>query len=151
MPPVTVATGLADLFFVDNTVSGSGAEVCYVVRARFRPAAAAAAEVFVFSSNQACVTPVPELFMPNAFSPNGDGVNDVFRPFFSSPPPPEGYLLQVWDRWGGLIHETQDLLSGWDGTDGLQPVPNGTYLFILTYNASAGDNRRRAGTVNLLR
>lgn len=151
MTLVPLASDLTDLSFVDNISSGSGAEICYKVRARFRPVGAAVTETFVFSSNRACVTPVLELFMPNAFSPNGDGINDVFRPFFSSPPPSEGFLFQVWDRWGGLVHETKDPLAGWDGTDELQPVPVGTYLYILQYTSGEGDERQRSGTVNLLK
>lgn len=147
--PVALANDLTDLSFVDNNSFASGAAVCYEVRARFRPTGSA--ESFVFSSNQVCVTPVLELFIPNAFSPNGDGVNDVFRPFFSSPPPPEGFLLQIWDRWGSLIHETEDPLEGWDGDNGLQPVSVGTYLYILQYTAGEGNKRQRSGTFNLLK
>ncbi len=149
MMPVALTNDLTGLSFVDNNSSGSGDVVCYEVRARFRPVGSA--ESFVFSSNQVCVTPVLKLFVPNAFSPNGDGINDVFRPFFSSPPPLEGFLLQIWDRWGSLIHETQDPLAGWDGTDELQPVPLGTYLYVLQYTTGEGNKQQRSGTVNLLK
>jgi gliding motility-associated-like protein len=52
------------------------------------------------------------LYVPNAFSPNGDGVNDVFKPVVVGA---NNYTLQVFDRWGNLIFETNDVNQGWDG------------------------------------
>lgn len=146
-----VVSGLMSLSYVDNFPGNGGGEVCYKVRARFLPEGAAVTNNFVFSSNEACVTPIPELYVPNAFSPNGDGVNDVFLPLFSSPPPLEGFRFQVWDRWGSLIHQTSDPLDGWDGTNQVQPLPTGTYMYVLLYTVSEGEFRKRSGTVNLLR
>ena len=146
-----VVSDLSDLSYVDNFFASSGAEVCYKVRARFRPMGAAPTENFVFSSNEACVIPMPELYMPSAFSPNGDGTNDVFLPLFSSPPPLEGYHFKIWDRWGGLVHETRDPLDGWDGTNQVLPLPSGPYLYIVLYTVGEGKYRNRSGTVNLFR
>lgn len=146
-----VFSDLSDLSFVDNFNGSSGTEVCYKVRARFRPEGASVTENFVFSSNQACVTPMPEVFVPNAFSPNGDGINDTFGPNFSSPPPLEGYHFKIWDRWGGLIHETRDPLDWWDGTNQVLPLPTGTYQYILLYTVGEGQYRNQSGTVNLFR
>jgi gliding motility-associated-like protein len=146
-----VVSDLMGLSYVDNFLAGGGEEVCYIVRARFRPEGAAVTENFVFSSNVVCVTPMPELYVPNAFSPNGDGVNDVFLPLFSSLPPAEGFRFQIWDRWGSLIHETQDPLDGWDGTNQVQPLPAGTYLYVVLYSVSEGNYRKRSGSVNLFR
>ena len=146
-----VVSDLLDLSYVDNFLTSSGVEACYKVRARFRPTGVAPTESFVFSSNEACVTPMPELYMPSAFSPNGDGINDVFGPFFSSPPPLEGFHFKVWDRWGSLIHETRDPLDWWDGTNQVQPLPTGPYVYILLYTVGEGEYRNRSGTVNLFR
>ncbi|MFK8164785.1 MAG: gliding motility-associated C-terminal domain-containing protein [Lewinella sp.] len=146
-----VVSDLSDLSYLDNFFASSGAEACYKVRARFRPDGAAPTENFVFSSNEACVTPMPELYVPTAFSPNGDGINDEFGPLFSSPPPQEGFHFRIWDRWGSLIHETQDPLDFWDGTNQVQPLPTGPYMYQLLYTVGEGQYRNRAGTVNLLR
>jgi len=151
MMPVSLVAGLTEMSFPHTVDETTGGEICYQVRASFRPADAAATEVFVFNSDVACATPKPELYLPNAFSPNNDGLNDKFLPFFSSPPSPQGFLLQIWDRWGSLIHETSDPLEGWDGTDELQPVPVGVYLYVLRYTAGEGDDRQRSGTINMLR
>jgi gliding motility-associated-like protein len=146
-----VVSDLSDLSYVDNFFASNGAEACYKVRARFRPTGAGPTESFVFSSNEACVTPMPELYVPNAFSPNGDGINDVFRPLFSSPQQPEDYFLQIWDRWGSLIHETRDPLDWWDGTNQVQPLPTGPYMYTLLYTVGEGQYRNRSGAVNLFR
>jgi gliding motility-associated-like protein len=58
------------------------------------------------------VTPV---FIPNAFSPNDDGINDRFRGFASSEVVVQAYELMVFDRWGNLMFHTKDLDAGWDG------------------------------------
>lgn len=151
MTLVPLAGNLTDLRFAHIVDGNASGEICYIVRANFRPEDGGATESFFFNSNAACVVPKPELYMPNAFSPNGDGINDVFRPFFSSPPQIQGFLLQIWDRWGSLIHETSNFLEGWDGTDELQPVPTGVYVYVLQYTAGEGDQRKRSGTVNMLK
>jgi len=148
--PTSVATGLTELTFTDNFISPAGGEVCYRIIAFFQPEGATGTP-FVFNSNRDCITPPREVFVPNAFSPNGDGTNDEFRPFFSSPPAAEGYFLEIWDRWGSLIFETADPDFFWDGTDKMQPVPPGTYLYTLRFLVEEGRERRLAGTVNLLR
>lgn len=148
---VPVATDLTETSYTDVSSANAGGEVCYLIRARFRPDGAGAAEVFDFRSNEACITPVPNLYVPTAFSPNGDSVNDVFLPYFSSPPLADGFLLQIWDRWGGLIHETEDPAMGWDGTEAMQPATMGTYLYVLRYTAGDGLVRTRNGVINLLR
>ena len=148
---VPLVSNLTDLGFAHVVDGNASGEICYIVRANFRPEGAATTESFFFNSNTACVVPKPELYLPNAFSPNGDGVNDVFRPFFSSPPQAEGFLLQVWDRWGSLVHETTDFQEGWDGTKELQILPSGVYVYVLQYTAGEDDQRQRSGTVNMLK
>ncbi|TXF89118.1 gliding motility-associated C-terminal domain-containing protein [Neolewinella aurantiaca] len=148
--PVTLATGLTDLRFLDEN-SGAGGEVCYEIRATFRPEGAATAETYVFSSNTDCITPVSEVFVPNAFSPNGDGINDVFRPFFSPLPAEADYELLVFDRWGALVFESNVPLEGWDGSYRGKLMTNGVFVYSLRYQAREGLVYTRSGTVNLLR
>jgi gliding motility-associated-like protein len=148
---VPLANDLSILSFLDSNPGSSGAEVCYKVSARFHPEGAPAAEAFVFSSNTACVTPISEVFVPNVFSPNGDGVNDVFRPFFSSLPVEAGYELLVFDRWGALVFETNDPLAAWDGRYLGELMANGVYVHTLRYQAKEGVIRAQNGTVTLLK
>lgn len=77
-----------------------------------------------------CVDNCPQYELPNAFSPNNDGKNDFFIPF-----PGWRFVeridLQIFNRWGNLIFETQDPAINWDGTtqDG-KAVSAGTYFFV---------------------
>ncbi len=67
---------------------------------------------------------------PNAFSPNGDRVNDRFTVY----PPPcvaERFTLRIFDRWGGLVFEADDPTAGWDGHRGGQAAPGGIYTWVL--------------------
>jgi gliding motility-associated-like protein len=67
-------------------------------------------------------------FTPNAFTPNGDGLNDKFIPL-ANVLDLETYDLTIYDRWGQLLYATTDPSSGWDGTAGGSLVPNGVYVF----------------------
>lgn len=88
------------------------------------------------------------LIVPNAFTPNGDGVNDYFRM--------EQKLLQtlqirVFDRWGNLVFTSDDLAFRWDGTMGGVPLPEGTYVFHLKGMARDNQPIERTGSITLLR
>jgi gliding motility-associated-like protein len=71
--------------------------------------------------------------MPNAFSPNGDGLNDIFAPFLEPNCPVTGYLFQIFNRWGQLIFSTTTPMTGWNGTFKGQPVEAGNYMFTISY------------------
>ncbi|MDP4712299.1 MAG: gliding motility-associated C-terminal domain-containing protein [Saprospiraceae bacterium] len=70
-------------------------------------------------------------FLPNAFSPNGDGTNDDFRPFL--PPDVEvmDYMFRVFDRWGNLVFETNQTDAAWDGTFRGSALPQGVFVYFL--------------------
>jgi gliding motility-associated-like protein len=66
---------------------------------------------------------------PNAFTPNADGINDVWRPVWTTN---ADAILEftVFDRWGGLLFSSTDLGDGWDGTVNGTPLPSGLYPWI---------------------
>ena len=70
--------------------------------------------------------------IPNAFTPNGDGLNDDFgivsNTFF------EEFSMQIYNRWGQLIYETTDQTNGWDGTYNGNKVSKGAYIWKIIYN-----------------
>jgi gliding motility-associated-like protein len=78
----------------------------------------------------------PKPVVPNAFSPNGDGRNDVFRPVVRGQM--FDYELRIFNRWGELIFMTSDNHKGWDGKYKGVPVDVGTYVWWLTYKKVPG-------------
>ena len=90
-----------------------------------------------------------EIMIPNAFTPNGDGKNDIFMPLV--PAPLAGYRLQIWNRWGMLVYETTTHNKGWDGTLAGQPQPAGTYVYKINYKTPIGQGKQQAGTLVMIR
>lgn len=89
------------------------------------------------------ITP-PELFIPNIFSPNGDGNNDRWRPDYNGTRP---YSMQIHDRWGVKLFETKNKLEGWDGN-----VPGGAAASegVYYYTVFVGE-KKFAGHLTLIR
>ncbi len=65
---------------------------------------------------------------PNAFSPNQDGVNDLFIPNYSGDI--KDYHLEIWNRWGQLVFDTDEISKGWNGRFEEEDQPVGTYIYI---------------------
>jgi gliding motility-associated-like protein len=86
-------------------------------------------------------------WFPNAFTPNGDGLNDRFR--IAGFEGQDYVLMQVFDRWGVLVCETHDLNSGWDGTFSGQPCPEGTYVWTITFRLA--NEKQFKGILTLIR
>jgi gliding motility-associated-like protein len=125
-----------------DLVSGS---VCYYVSAQEEEG-----NVFGFSevsiSNLLCLDYPPTVFLPNAFTPDGDGLNDRFLPFVNFIDPTD-YELRIYDRTGIMIFQTTDPLEGWDGSG----ESIGIFAFQLTLSNARGEALRYAGKVQLIR
>ncbi|MEQ8705437.1 MAG: gliding motility-associated C-terminal domain-containing protein [Phaeodactylibacter sp.] len=87
-------------------------------------------------------------YVPNAFSPNEDGVNDRFMPIGLCPV--ENYQLQVFSRWGELLYSSDQPGQGWDGQFGSEPMNPGAFIWQLTYE-QAGQKQVQSGMIHLLR
>lgn len=73
-----------------------------------------------------------EAYVPNAFSPNGDGINDDFRPFFKTDfIKIDNYDFKIFNRWGSLVFNSQNHNEGWDGTFRGDPCEMGVYIWTL--------------------
>lgn len=73
------------------------------------------------------------IFIPNAFTPDANGLNEYFSPSISCDP--QRYSMQVFNRWGELLFESSDIQKGWDGTYKNKPCEPGLYLFIVSYSS----------------
>jgi gliding motility-associated-like protein len=76
------------------------------------------------------------IFIPNSFTPNGDGNNDIFKPVISQSLP--FYHLQIFNRYGQIIFETSDQYRGWDGTYKGSYQPMGGYMYLCNYRFAGG-------------
>jgi gliding motility-associated-like protein len=85
---------------------------------------------------------------PNAFSPNGDGANDYF---YIESSKIRSWQIQIFDRWGNQVYESDDLLFRWDGTQGGVTLPEGTYVYNLSGIALDGTKVGRSGSILLIR
>lgn len=72
--------------------------------------------------------------MPTAFTPNNDGLNDLFIPAIGCAF--DDYDFKVFNRWGDLLFATNDPETGWNGQNADQPSEMGTYVWTLSYGGS---------------
>jgi gliding motility-associated-like protein len=101
------------------------------------------------NSNQLCEEIEEVITVPNAFTPDGDLKNDLFRPVITFTP--SEYRLLVSNRQGKTLFETNDFMEYWDGTDNRNPVPQGVYLWFIRLKTPEGKSISRTGTVTIIK
>lgn len=89
------------------------------------------------------------VYFPNAFTPNGDGVNDVFRPITSGTQKLNVFLIE--NRWGQVVYESRDQYKGWDGKINNTPQDVGTYFYMIRYQCADGKDYMAKGDFELIR
>ncbi|SEA87163.1 gliding motility-associated C-terminal domain-containing protein [Pedobacter hartonius] len=89
-----------------------------------------------------------DIFIPNTFTPNGDGNNDIFYVYGSSL---LSANMRIYDQWGHVIYISQQMQNGWDGTYRGQPQPNGVYVYVIDVVTKDGTKMMKKGTVTLLK
>lgn len=85
-----------------------------------------------------------DIYLPNAFTPNHDGLNDVFKP--KPLPGIAHYSLYIYNRWGSLIFESHDINKGWDGAG----APAGDYVWVVYLKKYEGKEYHKQGTVTVI-
>ena len=130
---IATLTGAGDTTFAHT--DGASVAGCYAVTAIDSVGNESAFSAIVCGDN------CPEYELPNVFSPNGDGVNDLFGPF-----PYRGVKeidLQVFNRWGQVVFATTDPDIDWKGThrDTGEPLADGVYFYVcqVIFTRLAGD------------
>lgn len=104
------------------------------------------------ASHPVLVKDITTAYFPNAFSPDGDGNNDVFMPkgiYITN------YHLSIYDRWGRLIFFSESPEEGWDGKSDGRMMPEGVYIWQAFFTHDYGENIQKdlvlKGTVTLIR
>lgn len=89
-----------------------------------------------------------KIFVPNAFSPNGDGNNDVF--YVRSLAPIDDFYFTIYDRWGQQVFETTDINTGWDGKFKNVLLNTAAYAWYCSGKCVGGEDFFIKGNVSLL-
>ena len=98
------------------------------------------------------ITPDFAIYIPNAFTPDGNGVNDIFQPLGVGIDE-ENYRMDVFDRWGEVIFTSNNFRKGWDGTvkGGSLIAQQGVYTYKILIKDTKGTKRPYVGHVTLLK
>jgi len=148
-PTATVPNG--QYYYNDdvNNVVSTG-RICYYVEAIESTNSFGFAETSI--SNQDCALLTPLIYIPNAFTPDGDELNDVFLPVVSDFDP-AFYELQIYNRRGDVIYRSVDPAIGWDGmVQGTnQMAATGLYLYTVSLRDGDGVEILKRGHVSLLK
>jgi len=92
------------------------------------------------------------LYMPNSFTPNEDGLNDIFRPILTGENLTD-FALYIFDRWGNMIFKSNDSNIGWDGraNEGKDIAQIDTYVWMMMIKDNLGNKKKFVGHVNLIK
>ena len=102
-----------------------------------------------YSDSIMITTSFCNIIMPTGFTPNGDGINDVFKVKY--PFPVKEFRLLVFDRWGNKVFETNKIDQGWDGSFKGEPSVQSTYVWVISFIDINNKPKQLKGIVTLLR
>jgi gliding motility-associated-like protein len=88
------------------------------------------------------------VFVPNAFTPNSDGVNDILYAYGNTIATMQ---LRIFNQWGQLVFESKERTRGWDGTMSGEKQPVGVYTYELKVALQDGSQVIKRGTITLIR
>jgi gliding motility-associated-like protein len=88
------------------------------------------------------------VFIPNAFTPNNDGVNDVY---YIPDANFTRFEFSVYDRWGNRVYYSDTPSFRWNGDSGGKQLPSGVYVFVLTASTPKKADIKRSGTITIVR
>ncbi|MDG1797044.1 MAG: gliding motility-associated C-terminal domain-containing protein [Flavobacteriales bacterium] len=89
------------------------------------------------------------LYSPTAFSPDGDGINDLFKVYGQGM---SDFKIEIFNRWGQMIYKSFELSKGWDGTFKGKNLPTGSYVYKIKTSEYSEDKKLvKTGTVALVR
>lgn len=98
-------------------------------------------------SNETEVIPSMYIYVPNSFTPNGDGLNDTFGVAGEAI---QTFSMQIYNRWGDKIFESKNVSQQWDGTFKGAKVPEGAYVYKIYASSITGKKAQKEGTITLV-
>jgi len=137
------STGLSCLNCASTFASPSIATTYYVIGSNGPGVGCKDRDTVTVSITEDC----PEIYIPNGFSPNGDGNNDVFQIFGDL----KSIDLSVYNRWGQIVFKGNDQSIGWDGTFKGKDLESGVYAFTLSIVDLKGIVTLKTGNITLMR
>lgn len=102
----------------------------------------------VFSQRVKGQTITDQVFIPNTFTPNGNGQNEVFKVYSNII---QTMHLMVFNQWGSKVFETTNVTAGWDGTYKGKPQPIGVYVYVASFRLIDNRTITKKGSFNLIR
>ncbi|MBK7681910.1 MAG: gliding motility-associated C-terminal domain-containing protein [Bacteroidetes bacterium] len=115
---------------------------------KYRVLAYKAGQPQVFSiSNEVDIVPAISFYIPNTFTPNGDGMNDTFGIAGEGV---QDFKMQIFNRWGQMIYESANANDRWDGTFQGVKVAMGTYIYKVSAAGPTGQRQNKEGNVNVI-
>jgi len=97
------------------------------------------------------IDPDHVIYIPNAFSPNYDGKNDIFQAEAFGVYEKESFKLVIFDRWGNKMFEADDINKGWDGTKGGEVLLQDVFVYVVEYKDISGKKHIKTGSVSLIK
>ncbi len=143
----SLSTDFTDNGIEDLQYTELPSRVCYEIRA-YEEYASQAGIQGSSTSNEICFDIRPKLLVPNAFTPDNDGVNDTFGPLLSYIP--GDYLFQIFNRWGMKIFETRDPFEKWDGSINGKPAPEAVYVYFISINKGTKIEVQQQGHITVV-
>lgn len=137
-----ILTSGTNRVITDTTIPSGTAEVCYKVA--YQDQCGNISEL----SDEVCLVLSSNLSIPNAFSPNGDGINDEFKitdGIFNN------FVLMIYNRWGNLVFSSTNPSIGWDGNYEGQPANLGTYRYRISFQNADNLTISKTGSFILIR
>lgn len=130
--------------FTDNVEALQNySQFCYFIRAT----AEGASEYS--QSNIACAYLNPTVYIPEAFTPNGDGTNDLFQPVFTFIP--TDYEMRIYNRWGNVVFETSNYTEPWDGKEpNGNSARTGSYIYIIKIETPNNQIIEKRGNITVV-
>lgn len=121
--------------------------ICYAIESVSNPDGFGA--TYKAASISVCIDVASQVFVPEAFTPNGDGLNDEFQPYFAFLP--AAYRMLIYNRYGFKVFETNEITTGWNGiVKNKIKAPEGAYIYFITFETSAGNKIEKRGNFTLI-